>query len=218
MHLDLRRKHGHRDYGYPICKEVSKSSTNRSYMVEQMLIVNIRSGLTVLATCSPHNFDLVRSRGADHVFDYHDSVSISEIKKITDNDLAYVFDCIGEGSAPRFCYDAIGRKGGIYVTVAMPQPSSRTDIDIKRVAGTSCYGEDCELKAPDLNLDVKIPANPGDYALCADFYTTTQDLLAAGRLKTHPADLRKGGLDGVLEGLREMKEGKVSGKKLVYRI
>ena len=187
-------------------------------MVEQKLTVNVRSGLTVLVTCSPHNFDLVRLRGADHVFDYHDSLSISAIKKITDNNLTHVFDCVGEGSAPSFCYDVMGRKGGTYVTVGMPQPSSRTDIEIKRVAGISCYGEDCELKAPDLDLDVKLPARPEDYALCADFYTTTQELLAVGRLKTHPADVRKGGLDGVLEGLREMKEGKISGKKLVYRI
>jgi NADPH:quinone reductase-like Zn-dependent oxidoreductase len=181
-----------------------------------LLIIHFRSGLTVLTTCSPHNFDLVRARGADHVFDYRDPVSISNIKKITNNNLAYVFDCIGEGSAPIFCYEAMGRKGGTYVTVAMPQPSSRADVEVKRVTGQTCYGEDCELKGPGFGM--KFPAKPEDYVFCSEFYEITRNMLAAGRLKTHPADVRNDGLQGVLEGLQELREGSVSGRKLVYRI
>jgi hypothetical protein len=55
--------------------------------------------ISVLTTCSPHKFELLRSRGADHVLPYRDPFSSSEIKKIISNDLAYAFDCIGEGSA-----------------------------------------------------------------------------------------------------------------------
>lgn len=43
----------------------------------------------------------------------------------------------------------------------------------------------------------------------------TEGLLKEGKLKTFPIS-RKGGLDGVLEGLEELKAGKVSGGKLVY--
>jgi NADPH:quinone reductase-like Zn-dependent oxidoreductase len=182
----------------------------------ELLIIHFRSGLTVLTTCSPRNFDLVRSRGADHIFDYSDRDSVSKIKQLTNNDLAYIFDCVGEGSAPNFCYEAMGRKGGKYATVAPPQPSSRIDIEVRKVTGPTCYGEDYEQKAPDLNM--KVPARPEDYALCAQVYETTQKLLAAGELKTRPADVRDGGLRGVPEGLRDMKEGKISGRKLVYKI
>ncbi|KAI9035898.1 uncharacterized protein KD926_002652 [Aspergillus affinis] len=38
------------------------------------------SGYTVLTTCSPHNLDLVRSLGANAVFDYKDSSSAAEIR------------------------------------------------------------------------------------------------------------------------------------------
>jgi NADPH:quinone reductase-like Zn-dependent oxidoreductase len=32
--------------------------------------MGIRSGLEVITTSSPHNFELLKSLGADHVFDY----------------------------------------------------------------------------------------------------------------------------------------------------
>lgn len=78
----------------------------------ELLAIHFRSGLTVLTTCSPRSSDLVRSRGADHIFDYSDRDSVSKIKQLTNNDLAYIFDCVGQGSAPNFCYEAMGRKGG----------------------------------------------------------------------------------------------------------
>jgi hypothetical protein len=32
--------------------------------------MEIRSGLEVITTSSPHNFELLKSLGSDHVFDY----------------------------------------------------------------------------------------------------------------------------------------------------
>jgi len=34
----------------------------------------------------------------------------------------------------------------------------------------------------------------------------------------HPPSVRPDGLRGVLDGMREMREGKVSGVKLVYKV
>ena len=44
------------------------------------------------------------------------------------------------------------------------------------------------------------------------------ELLRNGKIKVHKPDARKGGLKGVLEGLDEMRVGKVSGRKLIYRV
>jgi hypothetical protein len=35
-----------------------------------------RSGLEVIATASPHNFDLLKKLGADHVFDYVSRIAL----------------------------------------------------------------------------------------------------------------------------------------------
>ncbi len=187
-----------------------------------MLTPGNRSGLTVITTCSPHNFDLVRSRGADHVFDYRDPVSIEEIKGIVGNNLKYIFDCIGEMPAPSFCFECMSTEGGRYVTVDMPQESPRDNIETFRVTGQTAYGEHCEIKGsgffPGSEFCMDFPAQPENYELCTKFLERSAKLLAEGKLKTHPADVREGGLEGVVEGLKDLKEGKVSGQKLVYKI
>ena len=43
-------------------------------------------------------------------------------------------------------------------------------------------------------------------------------LIAEGKVKVHPPEVRGEGLKGVLSGLQDLKTGKVSGKKLVYRV
>lgn len=35
-------------------------------------------------------------------------------------------------------------------------------------------------------------------------------------MRSHPVEVREGGLEKVLEGMQDLKDGKVSGKKLVY--
>lgn len=50
------------------------------------------------------------------------------------------------------------------------------------------------------------------------FWRLTQRLLEEGLLRAPPIEIGKGGLGGVFEGLQRMREGGVSGVKLVYRI
>ena len=181
-----------------------------------------RSGLTVITTCSPRNFDLVRSRGADHIFDYSDPGAIDEIKRIVGNKLKFVFDCIGETPAPSFCFSCMSTEGGRYITVDKPQKSPRENIETLRVTGQTAYGEHCEIKGsgffPGSDFGMDFPAQPEHYEFCTKFFASSARLLAEGKLKTHPADIRNGGLEAVVEGLKDLKEGRVSGQKLVYRI
>ena len=50
------------------------------------------------------------------------------------------------------------------------------------------------------------------------FWELAERVLAEKKVKVHPVDIRPGGLKGVLEGMEEMRQGKVSGKKLVYKV
>jgi hypothetical protein len=45
-----------------------------------------------------------------------------------------------------------------------------------------------------------------------------ESLLEQGKLVPHPKEVRKGGLEGVVDGLKEVGKGRVSGVKLVYRV
>lgn len=70
------------------------------------------SGAEVYATSSPHNFDLIRKLGADHVFDYKDSEVGAKIRKATNDKLKLVFDCISEGNSPEITAAAVSSAGG----------------------------------------------------------------------------------------------------------
>lgn len=69
-------------------------------------------GLRVITTCSPRNFDLVKSYGADVCFDYNLPTCGEDIRAYCNNALDYAIDCITEESTLRICYQAIGRLGG----------------------------------------------------------------------------------------------------------
>lgn len=62
------------------------------------------------------------------------------------------------------------------------------------------------------------PAEPENYIVASTFTDVAAKLYAEGKLLPHPPKVGAGGLEGVLEGMQFMKEGKVSGVKLVYRI
>ena len=50
------------------------------------------------------------------------------------------------------------------------------------------------------------------------FWQLSERLVHDGKLKPHPVKVGKDGLVGVFGGLQQMKEGRVSGVKLVYRV
>ena len=64
----------------------------------------------------------------------------------------------------------------------------------------------------------KTPAMPEDFDFAKKFFGITEDLLAEGKLKTHPEKVGPNGLEGVLQGLKDLKNDKVTGQKLVYRV
>jgi NADPH:quinone reductase-like Zn-dependent oxidoreductase len=71
-----------------------------------------RMGARVITTCSPHSNDLVRSYGADDIFDYHEATCGEDIRALTKNALEYALDCITEENTMKICYQALGRCGG----------------------------------------------------------------------------------------------------------
>jgi hypothetical protein len=63
-----------------------------------------------------------------------------------------------------------------------------------------------------------VPAIPEDFASAKSIVSTVEKLLADGKLKTHPEKVGSNGLKGVLQGMLDLKNGKVRGEKLVYRV
>ncbi|RAK95483.1 zinc-binding alcohol dehydrogenase family protein [Aspergillus ibericus CBS 121593] len=166
------------------------------------------SGYTVLTTCSKQNFDLVKSLGADAAFDYKDPNAIQAVKDYAQDQLKLVFDTVG---GAEFCEQVISSQGGHYSAI-VHAAVDRDDVKNSFTLGYTAFGEDFDFGGG------VIPAKPEDREFAAEFMSKAATLLADGKIKPHPAKVGAGGLQGVLEGLQAMKDGKVSGQKLVYNV
>ncbi|KAJ5162236.1 chaperonin 10-like protein [Penicillium capsulatum] len=170
-----------------------------------------RSGYMVYTTCSPHNFDLVTRRGADAVFDYRDPGAAAEIRRRTQNRLAVAFDTISLESSATFCDQALSTDGGQYCAV-LSRAVARKNVRSSSVGAFTIFGDSFRYG------DTYFPACQEDRAFAEGFLAMTESLLAEGSLLAHPVEVGSNGLRGVLDGLKRMREGRVSGRKLVYRI
>ena len=63
-----------------------------------------------------------------------------------------------------------------------------------------------------------MPGNPDDLVFSKRMYAAAEKLFQGGKVKVHPPKSGTGGLGGVLDGLQELKTGKLSGVKLVYTL
>lgn len=79
-------------------------------------------------------------------------------------------------------------------------------------AAYTIVGEDMDMFGEPLT------AVPEDFEFAKNFGTLSMELIASGNVTVHPVEVNKGGLEGVFDGLQRLREGRVHGKKLVYRI
>jgi len=67
-------------------------------------------------------------------------------------------------------------------------------------------------------LGTDFPASKEDRAQAVGFVKKIPGLLTSGAIKPLPILVWEGGLDKIKDGLEHMKNGKVSGQKIVYHI
>ncbi|KAI1918096.1 hypothetical protein LOZ53_001182 [Ophidiomyces ophidiicola] len=198
----------------PVYVLVYGGSTASGTMAIQLLKL---SGFKVITTCSPKNFALVESYGAEKAFDYRLSSCAKDIRAYTNNSVRFVLDIITVAKSIKLCYAAIGRTGGQYIGFELiPEEliaNMRKVVKADWVLGIRLTGEDIAL--------------PGGYGSKADpelriwgskFAARIESLIHAKKIRPHPPKVYPGGLDGIISGVERMKRGEISGEKMVYLI
>jgi len=171
------------------------------------------AGYKVITTCSSKNFDLVKSRGADEVFDYTDPDVGSKIRKITGDKLKYAWDTVSEEKTAKICAEALSSSGeGAHYGTILNVKAPREDVKFTTTLMYTVFGEEFTKGGHPF------PASKEDFEFGKVWFALTEKLVGEGKLKAHPASVRDGGLEGILKGLDDLKEGRVHGEKLVYRI
>jgi NADPH:quinone reductase-like Zn-dependent oxidoreductase len=170
------------------------------------------SGYKVITTCSPRNFEYVKSLGADAAFDYNSADCAEQIKKAADGKLMYAWDCIAlpDKSVP-ICADAL-ESGGHYASLLPLEKFPRDDVSNASTLLYSVYGE-----AVDKPF-FKTKGKPEDYEFGVKFANILRTLIKEDKIKVHKPKVMDGGIDGIMEGLSLLQNDKVSGEKLVYKL
>ncbi|KAF3003890.1 hypothetical protein E8E14_008702 [Neopestalotiopsis sp. 37M] len=177
------------------------------------------SGLQVITTCSPHNFELLKSFGADAVFDYKSETCAADIKELTQNRLLHSWDCTGDGAS--ICAAAMSdAEAGVYGTIMPADYEIIPKINPKVKGQPFMRGYDTQ--GENYLWFGQIPVTPDldEMRYYQYFLELTQPLLESGAIKPPHTLVNKTGcgLEGVLKGLDEMEAGNISGAKLVYTI
>lgn len=171
----------------------------------------------MVTTCSPKNFALVESYGAEKAFDYNSPSCAEDIRTYTKNTLQYAIDIIAEVKSIRLCYMAIGRAGGRYVGFELvPEDlvkDMRQTVKPGWVLGITMSGNEIAIgggygSKPDSELR----------AFGCECFLRVEALIHAGKIRPHPIKLQQGGLSAVIAGVATMQRRQVSCEKLVYRL
>lgn len=169
------------------------------------------AGYKVVTTCSPRNFEFVKSRGADEIFDYNDKECAAKINKLTENKLRYAWDTTQE--RPDVLAEALSSDSSIahYGDISGNE-FPRKDVKQTMTSMYTSFGE------YHVKYGQEWPASKEDWEFAKMWMGLTEKFVAEGKVKPHRKQVEEGGLEGVLKGIDDLRAEKVSGAKLVYRI
>lgn len=97
------------------------------------------AGYTVITTASPHSQDLVKSFGADAVFDYHSSSVVQDVIKEYPN-ISKAVDCYSEGQSTKISAEIIKNKGGKVVTLLPNSNPKVPGVTVELVMAYTMFG------------------------------------------------------------------------------
>jgi NADPH:quinone reductase-like Zn-dependent oxidoreductase len=197
-------------------------------------------GITVVATCSPRNFEHVKEAGATHVFDYRDEHVIDKIQAVAPR-ITRVFDTIGNATSSAAASRAIGDSSGILCTVRPGKANTQdvssnvrvTDIfvftafptphtyrgslhwPVSRQAIPPEYDVFWLLRVMLTKHTVKV--HMANHQLSTELYDQLPTLLGSGSLKPLPTlSLGKLSPSSVQQAMDMNRSGQVSAKKLCF--
>lgn len=102
--------------------------------------------------------------------------------------------------------------GGKYASLELcpEEQQTRKAVQAKFVYALEIFGKPISLgKGYDSGGSVEL------YDFAVGWYQVFQGLMDDSKLRTHPVQLIEGGFQGIMEGIRLLRTGSVSGKKLV---
>jgi NADPH:quinone reductase-like Zn-dependent oxidoreductase len=151
----------------------------------------------VVTTASPKNFDLVKSRGADAVFDYRDPECAAKIRAYTKDSLRYVFNTVSGDASIKICAESFPASSTEELSLVSLLPVSnfpRADVKTSNILAYTSFGEGFSKFGMDF------PPMKEHYESGVRFWGIAEELIRQGKVVPHPVAQRAGGLAGIPDG------------------
>ena len=170
------------------------------------------SGLSPIIGIAGRASDFAKTL-VDYVVDYRDGEDalVAAVKEVLAKEglgtkVANVFDAVSENGSLEATCRFIDPNGGTVSTVLPPMLFAKDKENFKYPRGVNAVNSAVPL----------VHSTYKDFGYLWSRYMSR--LLEDGRLKPHPHEIIPGGLNGILNGLKNLKDGKASAVKYVYRI
>ncbi|KAF9510972.1 hypothetical protein BS47DRAFT_1383704 [Hydnum rufescens UP504] len=163
------------------------------------------AGLKIVSTASPHNHALLKSLGADAVFDYKDPEVAQKIKDWAQpsGGLTIALDCISEHGSTKLVIDSFGGNSGkvVHILAVKPEEGWPSNVKLERF-----------LLYDALVVDSK------DFWTLNEWHKVISSLVEKGQVKNVIPTKITQGIEQIPEGLDLLRQGKVSAQKLAYTV
>ncbi|KAF9876688.1 hypothetical protein CkaCkLH20_06096 [Colletotrichum karsti] len=170
------------------------------------------AGYTVVTTASPHSYELVKRYGADHVFNYRSDAWVQEVTSAFP-DISIAFDCFSEGGSGHATANVIKSQGGKVVTLLDQGECKVPGVKYDMIMLYTVFGREFAWLPP---IGPKFPVDVEHRQALARFYSILPQIQRS--LKPPPIKVVDGGIEVLLESLDLLRQGKVSGSKLVVKL
>lgn len=174
-------------------------------------------GLNVITTASSKNIDLLKSYGADQVFDYSDENVSSSIKESSNGKIYYALDTVSTPNTLQATYDS---------TIGSPTIAIDNLLGLSEDSLSNC-DKSRNIKFTQtlvyLAIEEKVEmmggvTRPADLIQYYDEFWFTILPKYIDQIRSPKLLTLEPGLESVNQGLTLSKEGKVSGGKIVFRV
>ncbi|KZV78383.1 NAD(P)-binding protein [Exidia glandulosa HHB12029] len=173
------------------------------------------SGLRVITTASPKHTERLKSLGASEVFDYRSSDVAKKIRQATKDRLTSAGICEISPEHLPVVVEALSDEGGVLSTISFRPPQGDDIKWTKEVAFVPSMGYTLNGKATE--TPVPMPAIPEHYEIGKKIVKVISQLLEEGKITPVPVRV-VGGLESIAGAFEEMRLGKVSGERIVFKI
>ncbi|KAL8645113.1 MAG: hypothetical protein Q9210_006887 [Variospora velana] len=203
---------------------IYSAATNTGMHAIQQARVDFPS-IFIIALASSQHHEYLRKLGAHATFDYKSSSLVEDVQKLG-KDIRKCLDCHSEGNSTVLAAqcmvlgksigaDTSKRERRVIRTLPPGMMSGALPPGVRANEWILSY---TALGKPFWFLFKYYPALPSHYETATSYLKSLTGLLETGRVEPVKHRLMPGGLENINQGFDEMRNGRVRGEKLVYKI